>query len=466
MYLSFLTKGQDTALTLYEAISIAQEHSILHVKSKQDVVNAGNRLEILNAGLKPQLALNANLPNFYKSSSAVIQPDGSINFQSISQDNSLLSFQLSQKLVATNTTLFAEANLQRYQDFTGDFSRYNAIPFRLGIIQPLNRVNYDRWNRKFYQLDLKIAEQRLTVAHEKIATEVTAAFFQVLMAQIDRKIATTNKENNQNLYEIAKERYALGKISKSDLLQLELGLSNAAQNEIKSYRALIRSTALLKEIMNQYLITDDIPTVVTPEIPDIPPIDPDEAAELAWDQRPEQLEYQKLMKEAEQAIEIADRENGWNAELKAQIGFTGSGNTLRESYSQSNFEALAQVGIYVPILDGDKRKISMAAARSTHTYYEIEKEYTELTFRQNVRQLVLQFNQLQKEAKFASRSYEIAGQRYEIVNQRYVLDDISITDLTLAFGERDRAWRNYISLLQAYWITYYTIRQLTLYDFG
>src|SRR5690606_30843324 len=155
----------------------------------------------------------------------------------------------------------------------------------------------------------------------------------------------------------------------------------------------------------------------------------------------------------------------WNAELKAQIGFTGSGNTLQDSYGQSNLEALAQVGIYVPILEGGKRKLSLADARSSYTYYEIEKEYTELTFKQNVRQLVLQFNQLQKEAELARRSYEIAGQRYEIVNQRYILDDISITDLTLAFGERDQAWRNYISLLQAYWITYYTIRQLTLHHF-
>src|SRR5690606_34912898 len=127
MHLSFLTNGQDTTLTLYEAISIAQQRSILHVKSSQDVVNTGNQLEILNADFKPQLSLNANLPNFYKSSSAVIQPDGTINFQPISQDNSLVNLQLTQKLLPTNTTIFAEANLQRYQDFAGDFSRYNAI---------------------------------------------------------------------------------------------------------------------------------------------------------------------------------------------------------------------------------------------------------------------------------------------------------------------------------------------------
>ena len=461
-----ITNGQNTDLTLDEAIAIARQGNIALEKSELGVTVAENQLKILQAGLRPQLMLNATLPNFYKSTTSVIQPNGSILFQPVSQDNSLLSLQMSQKVLATNTTFFAEANVRRYQDFSDDITQYNSIPFRLGIVQPLNMVNYDRWNRRLYTMDQMIARRHLSATGEKIATEVTAAFFEVLMAQIDRQIATTNKENNERLHEIARERYALGKISKSDLLQLELGLSNAAQNEIRSHRALIRSGARLKEAMNQDLSTDEIPQVATPQIPDLKPIDPEWAAAMAWENRPEHWEYQKLILQAEQAMEIADRENGWQAQLTAQVGFTGSGSTLNNSYGQTNLETLVEVGIHLPILDGGKRKYSMADARSRHDYVTTEAHYSELTFRQNVRQLVLQFNQLQNEAELAFRSYEIAEQRYEIVNQRYVLDDISITDLTLAFGERDQAWRNYISTLQAYWITYYTIRQLTLYDIG
>lgn len=460
-----IAEAQDTLLTLSEAISIALEQNIQIQKSALDISSAENRERILRAGLQPQLSLATQLPNFYKSTSPVIQPNGSIYFQPITQDNSLLSLRMTQKILPTNTMFFAEANVQRYQDFTDDFIRFNTIPFRMGLTQPLNQVNYDRWDQRFSRLDREIADRHLSADREKIAAEVTAAFFEVLMAQIDQEIASTNQENNQRLYDIAKERYALGKISKSDLLQLELGLSNAVQNELKARRSLIRSGSRLKEIMNHRVIDDSLPAVEPPGIPHFQPVNPAEAAALAWKNRPEQREFRKLMLEAEQAMEIADRENGWQAQLTAQIGFTGSGSHFGDSYRQTNFETMAEIRVQVPLLDGKKRKLSMSDARSRYAYYESETEFTEEVFRQNVRQLVQQFNQLQKEAEQARKSYEVAGQRYAIVNQRYVLDDISITDLTLAFGERDQAWRNYIGLLQAFWTTYYTIRQLTLYDF-
>lgn len=470
LILTFLTwpksiRSQETTLSLNDAISIAQNRSIIKTQSLREYERADNQLNLLQARLNPQLSLNANAPNFYKSSSAVVQPNGSISFQPISQDNSLLKLQLSQKILPTNTTLFAEGNIQRYQDFEGAFTSFNTVPFRLGIEQPLHHVNYDLWNQKFYQLDRKIARKKLTVSSEKIAAEVTAAYFQVLTAQIDEEIARTNIENNQKLYEIAKERFELGKISKSDLLQLELGLSSAAQNKMKATRALISSNADLKEAMNKNLSTDDFINVLTPEIPELQPIDPTRAANLAWENRPEQLEYKKLVLEAEQAMEIADRENGWQTILRASIGFTGSGNTFGESYSQPKYETRIEVGVNIPLMDGKKRKLSKEDAKSNYVYNKTENEFSELTFKQNIRQLVLQFNQLQKEAGQALNSYEIARQRYDIVNQRYVLNDISITDLSLAFGERDLAWRNYINLLRAYWITYYSIRQLTLFDF-
>src|SRR5699024_3652340 len=103
----------------------------------------------------------------------------------------------------------------------------------------------------------------------------------------------------------------------------------------------------------------------------------------------------------EQAMEIADRENGWQAQLTAQIGFTGSGSHFGDSYRQTNFETMAEIRVQVPLLDGKKRKLSMSDTRSRYAYYESETEFTEEAFRQNVRQLVQQFNQLQKEAEQA-----------------------------------------------------------------
>ncbi|MEL6844366.1 MAG: TolC family protein, partial [Bacteroidota bacterium] len=59
-------------------------------------------------------------------------------------------------------------------------------------------------------------------------------FFELLLAQLDQQIAEANLSGNKSLYEIAEERFALGKISENDLLQLKFELVNA---EKASYEA-------------------------------------------------------------------------------------------------------------------------------------------------------------------------------------------------------------------------------------
>ena len=44
--------------------------------------------------------------------------------------------------------------------------------------------------------------------------------------------------------------------------------------------------------------------------------------------------------------------------------------------------------------------------------------------------------------------------------------DISLTDYNIALEEKDKAKQDHITALRDYWLTYYTIRILTLYDFS
>ena len=457
--------GQETVLTLEEAIAISQGGSMEKHRAQWEYQYASNQMNLFQAELRPQVVLQASLPHFYKSTTPVVQPNGSIFFQPISQDNSLVSLNLTQKILPTNTIVFAQTHLQRFQDFSGNLTHYNNSPFRVGITQSFNHFNQDRWNQKIFKIDNLIAQKHLTASDEKVAAQVTSAFFEVLMAQVDLQIARTNKANNEKLYRIALERYDLGKISKSDLLQLELGVSTARQHENRASRSMIRATAHLNEVMNSKITIDTMSIVHPPSIPRLEMIDANMLAIMAWDNRPEQWEFRKLILEAEQAMDKARREHGWQARLTAQIGLTARGNSISESYEQTKMETLVEVGIQVPILDGGRRKYSIQQARSSHEYLQSETTYSESMFKQQIRQLVLQFNHLQQETRHAHQSYQIAEDRYNIVNQRYLLDDINITEMTLAFGERDQAWRNYIDVLQAFWITYYTLRQLTLYNF-
>lgn len=455
--------AQSDSLSLSEAISIAHEHALSKKRANMEYAVAKNNVLYNQALLKPQVALGGTLPNFYKTTSAITQPDGTISFLPISQDNSSLNLNLSQQILGTNTRLFAETRLRRYSDFTENGVRnFNSVPFRVGIEQPLNYVNALKWDKLLFKLDEEIAKANLDINLEQISGEVTVAFFELLAAQVNHEIAQTNAVNSLKIYDIAIERDKLGKISKSDFLQLELSLNSAKQASVNAKRAVISANAELKKSMGWETDNDKVFALIVPEALTGKSFNAIDAATKAWLKRPEQKQLEKLLLQAERTLEQSRKDHSWQGNLSATFGWVGTGAALPQSYQIPQVENFVQLSLRVPILDGGKKKYSVNAALEQQKYIQAENEFTELTFKQNVRQLVMQFQELKQEVELGETSLEIARKRYGIANQRYILNDISITDLSIAFSERDNAWRNYVSLLRAYWVTYYTLRQLTL----
>ncbi len=457
--------AQKDTLGLEDAIAWAEQYSRSQRLAKLDAERLDLDMQMLKAGLKPQLSFTAQLPNYFKSSFPVTQPNGSIAFQPVSQNNATLQLDASKTLLNTNTTFFARVSMQRFDDFAGDFHSYNTVPFRVGVIQPLRQFNSLKWRKKILELEREIAMDNIRQNKKEIALNTTLSFFRLLRAQVEMQIAMSNEENNDKLFTIAKEKYALGKISKSDLLQLELQVNSAKQNIKNAEREVIAANAELKLTMNHEIVNDRILNLEIPsEIMGIEKFSPEELAEKAWQNRIERKQFQQLLMEAEMAMDRAKKEFGWQASIQASIGYTGNANQFSEILMQPQSEVIAQVSVTVPILDGGQRKYAIQRAKLDQEFAREESGFREAEFKQNVRQVILRFNQLKDEIQLAQKSYDIAIQRYDIANQSYLLGEMSVTDLNLAFAERDQAWRGYILLLSAYWINYYTIAQLTNTD--
>jgi len=58
-----------------------------------------------------------------------------------------------------------------------------------------------------------------------------------------------------------------------------------------------------------------------------------------------------------------------------------------------------------------------------------------------------------------------AQKRYDITKKRFLVGKVDVLDLNVASGEKDVAKRNYISALRNYWLDYFQIRRITLFDF-
>lgn len=78
---------------------------------------------------------------------------------------------------------------------------------------------------------------------------------------------------------------------------------------------------------------------------------------------------------------------------------------------------------------------------------------------------VSDFNIQQRLIMSAEEALDLAVMAYEQTRQRFIIGKADVNSLTLSLNRQQAAQKNYISALQDYWLNYYRIRRLTLYDF-
>ena len=124
------------------------------------------------------------------------------------------------------------------------------------------------------------------------------------------------------------------------------------------------------------------------------------------------------------------------------------------------------LGISLPILDWGRGKGQVRVAKSNRDLVHTQVEQDKTDFDLNIRKLVKQFNLQAQRVHIAARTDATAQRRADVARRLYLLGQSTILDLNASITEKDSARRNYVTALYDYWSLYYTLRSLTLYDFG
>jgi len=454
-----------STMTLSGVLKMAEEQSIFRYQADADNDIAQSRWQFHQARLKPGVTLDLLAPNFSKTSRETVQQDGSIAFNSVSQNNSTISLGIQQQLKSTGGTIFVTSELQRFDDFSLDSKQYNGVPVRVGFMQPLFGFNELKWNDKIEPLLLQEADRKYIIDMEDIHLRATISYFELLFSRVNANIARTNSSVNEQLLEIAKKRFELGKISRNELLQLELEYKAAIKDlSIASYEVNLAQAALFTFLGQT---NADSVSLMTPDpLGQQMVIDVTTAIEQANENRPEIISFERQKKEADRDINQAKVDFGIKADLFASFGFARGSTRLGDIYSDPITEQQVQLGVSIPILDWGRKKSAVGIAKARKELVTQQIAQDQLDFKNNIIQTVAQWDQLQSEIVLQADIQQVSLERFEISRQRYVLGDISITDLTIAQREKDQAQRTYINTLRSYWITYYQIRKLTAFDFA
>ncbi|MEO6453941.1 MAG: TolC family protein [Ginsengibacter sp.] len=455
--------GDTLLLSLQQVIIMAKEKSIA---SKQaSTIKQTRYWEYLTykSNYHPQLSLDGTLPGYNKTFLEVLQPDGTIQFQSIHNNNSSLNLSFSQSIAATGGTVFGTTQLQRFDDFDRKNTLYNGLPFGIGYSQPLFRFNNLKWEQKIQPLKYDESRQAFIESMEDIAIRANGYFFDLLLAQVNYHIAETNLGNTKKILLVANEKYNLGKISRNEILQLQLEQLKAeksagiAKRDMEIATLNLRSYTGLKE-------TEKI-ALSLPAATINMQVATDKVLSEAYQNRSDAIGFARRIAEAKRDVSKAKGDNGLNAALTAQLGFSKSATTISKVYQSPKDQQQFELTFTIPILDWGRSRSREKTAEANLQFTEYAVEQDKQIFTQEIVTQITLFELMKQQLILTAQADSIASEKYQIAKERYVLGNLSITDLSIAFQENDQAKRDYISALRDLWGAYYQIRYLSLYDF-
>jgi outer membrane protein len=453
----YLSKGQ--SITLDEILQEARNNAFPITAAKNNLDIADAQLKFYKAELKPSIGLDLLLPNFLNTSTQVTQPDGSIAFQQITQNNSSISLFGNQNITATGGQVFAQTDLQRFDNFTSDTKQYNGVPIRVGFIQPLFAVNRFKWDKKIIPLAQEEANLAYNIAIQDAQWRATSLYFDVLLAQANRDIAQTNKGVNEKLIEITKERLELGKTSRDEFLQLKMSLKNAILSENQANNEVAQSLRNLYTFLGKKEVSTTL-NCLLPEQTKTAVLDIDNLVARANNNRPELKRYEREILEGDQELARTKSQYGINANLFASFGFARGSTDIDQIYRNPFDEQQVRLNVSMPIVDWGRKKQAVKIANINKANIQQRTVQESLELENRVKTIAAQFLQAQSDISLLDEIKEVAEERFNISNERYTLGNISITDLTLAQREKDQTYRQYIQALNNYWSTYWELRTL------
>lgn len=456
--------AQDTVkLRLEDVVKMAREKSIASLQAHTTRETKYWEWRTFRSNYQPQLSLQGVLPGYNKSFIPVLQPNGAIFFQPVHNNNSSLDLSFSQSIAATGGTIFGTSQLQRFDDFDRKNTLYNGVPYGLGYSQPIMRFNNLKWDKRIEPLRYDESKQAYIESMEEIAINASDYFFDLLLAQVNLEIAETNFENTRKILAIANTKFELGRVSRNEILQLQL-------EELKAQKAVGTARRDMEIAMLSIRSFTALPPTVTIAL-DIPneiislEISAEKVLSEAYANRSDAIAFVRKILEARRDIDKAKGDNGINATLTARLGFSKSATQFSKLYQSPNNQQLFQLEFAIPILDWGRSKSRMRTAQANKKLAEFEVEQDKQIFIQEITTEVTLYNMMKEQLVLTERADSIATEKYNIAKERYILGNLNITDLSIAFQEKDQARRDYIEALNHFWRSFYRIRYLSLFDF-
>ena len=416
-----------------------------------------------NAKYLPAINFSSNLPSYNKQMQQGVDK-GEVYYYPQNLLTESFSLSINQNIPLTGGTISFYTYLNRVDQFDPNRSfTYNSAPFGIVYSQSLFGVNPFKWDKKISPLYFEEAKRSYLHNREAVRTTAISYFFNLLTAQQNLKISKENFSNIDTLYKITQQKFKIGSIAKDELMQMKLSVLNAET----AYDQNLINLEANKNSFRSYLgITDkkDIELIVPLNVPFVV-LEYNKVLDIVKKNHVTPVSNQRQFLESEYRIAVAKGAARPNASLYVSMGTNQNGTNLEDAYKEIRDYQIVTVSLAVPILDWGMREGNVQMAKANMEALKGRISQSESDLEQYVYLSVMRYNMMAKKIRVVASSDTIARSRYDAAKERFLSGRITVTDLNIAQSEKNTAQSTYIYAIREYWMYYYEIQRIALYDF-
>ncbi len=462
-------------LDLQSSIEIAKKQSNSMLILQQRLMMAEYQLKAATSTFKTHVDMDMVLPR-YTETIRQYEDSLGISFYPVRQNQMNTYLTVNQPL-PTDGSLYLRSGLQNVIDYNFQ-DRLTQVTAVVGLRQPIEAFygyNERKMNLKQAELNYELTLKQLQRTELDLIYQVSSLYYNLVSNKERLDIAALGYQRQLEAYNIASNKYKAGLIREVESLQMEVDLSEAANNLDLAKVNYASQMRLFNELMGLDL-NDSIIVENKMEYTEVL-VDADKAVQLAMENRNELKENEIQIEQSEMEIKRRKAAGRIQGDILVNYDLIGTDKSLLTVPLQTGFQDSwtnlqdrpgnfnAALTISIPIIDWGENKARVNAANASLEQNRLQLTGEKRSIEREIRSLIEQLNSSLRRLKILEKNVLVAEKSFEISRQRYSNGEIDSQAIAL---ERERLNTAYISRLESY-ITYKLLlsdlMRQTFYDF-
>ena len=247
-------------------------------------------------------------------------------------------------------------------------TKQNLWSGSLGVSQAIFTWGQIGASLRAAKVGLTTAEDQLRLYRQAAYRDVSASFYDILLAKTLKEIALQNMEQKKRHSDEAQKRYTLGVATDYDVLAGKVDVENARPPIIRTENLIQIAQERFRFLLGIGQQEVDARGNLEVTLTDYPKYE--EVLEVAWKKRPEVSDLQHRIEIGKEVVKIANAGDKPRLDFKGGVGW--SDLDLGGGYQADGPNWSAGLFLTFPVFDGLRTRGKVAAARSDVSILRIE----------------------------------------------------------------------------------------------